>query len=234
MSERDLLREAVCEACKALPRHGLSVLTWGNVSGITSDRSCIAIKPSGVAYEALTPRDIVLLEPCGRIIEGALKPSTDFPTHAALYAAFDWVHGVTHTHSPHACMFAQARVPVPCLGTTHADHFAGEVPVTRQLTIDEVASAYEASTGKVIIETFATRNAHAIPGVLVAGHAPFTWGGSPAASLHNAIALEEIARIAHGTLALNTGALLEHHVLAKHYARKHGPAAYYGQDGRTH
>lgn len=223
------LRQEVCEANRSLPAHGLVTLTWGNVSAISADRSLIAIKPSGVAYDTLRPTDIVVVDPYGKVIEGSLRPSTDLPTHLVLYLRFPSIFGITHTHSPWATMFAQARIPIPCLGTTHADHFAGEVPVTRQLTEREVESGYEATTGGLIIERFATLDPAAIPGVLVAGHAPFTWGRSAADSVNNAVALEALARMAHGTLALGTSIPLEPHILKKHHDRKHGPRAYYGQ-----
>lgn len=226
----EALRAEVCEANRALAEAGLAPLTWGNVSAISADRSVIAIKPSGVAYAALTPDDVPLVDLSGRVIAGRLRPSTDTPTHCAIYRAWPHVGGITHTHSPFATMFAQARRPIPCLGTTHADHFAGEVPVTRQLTAAEVSAGYEAATGAIIVERFALLDARAIPGVLVAGHAPFTWGSTARASLENAIALEAIARMAIGTMGwLGSAVTLEPHLLAKHRERKHGAGAYYGQ-----
>lgn len=227
------LREEVCEANRALAAAGLAPLTWGNVSGISAERDVIAIKPSGVEYDALRPDDIPLVDLAGRTIAGTLRPSTDTLTHCAIYRAWAFVGGITHTHSPFATMFAQARLAIPCLGTTHADHFAGEVPVTRQLTAEEIAAGYEAATGAVIIERFASLDPRAVPAALVAGHAPFTWAASAAASLDNAIALEAIARIAHGSIALAAPIVLERHILAKHHERKHGPSAYYGQDRTT-
>ncbi len=233
LTDHRRLREEVCAANRALAEANLAPLTWGNVSAIGPGRDVIAIKPSGVAYASLTPDDIPLVGLDGRRIAGTLRPSTDTLTHCALYRAWPHVGGITHTHSAHATMFAQARRAIPCLGTTHADHFAGEIPVTRQLSPEEVAAGYEAATGAVIIERFAGRDPRAVPGVLVAGHAPFTWGATARASLENAIALEAIAHIAHGTIALNeplgTAQPLEAHILAKHRERKHGAGAYYGQ-----
>ncbi len=224
------LRITVCEANRALAEAGLAPLTWGNVSAISEDRAVIAIKPSGVPYASLAPEDIPLVDLDGRVVAGRLRPSTDTPTHCAIYRAWPHVCGITHSHSPYATMFAQARRPIPCLGTTHADHFAGEVPVTRQLTAAEVNAGYEAATGAIIVERFALLDARAIPGILVAGHAPFTWGASAQASLDNAIALEAIARMAIGTMAWLSSAIpLEAHLLAKHRERKHGRGAYYGQ-----
>lgn len=229
MSQTDLLREHVCHANRALASHGLVTLTWGNVSGITPDRSQVAIKPSGVAYDKLTPRDIVVVDLRGDRVAGELNPSTDTATHLAIYNAFPSAFGVVHTHSPYACMFAQARREIPCFGTTHADHFAGPVPVTRQLTPAEMAD-YEAATGRVIVECFASLDPAAIPGVLVAAHAPFAWGATVAKAVENAVALESVARMAVGTLSLNPHAApLEEHVLRKHHERKHGARAYYGQ-----
>ena len=229
MSTIDRLCAEVCEANRALVSHGLVTLTWGNVSGISADRSLVAIKPSGVEYAALTPDQIVLVDMNGACVRGGLRPSTDTPTHLELYKAFPSIGGIVHTHSTYATMFAQARMELPCLGTTHADHFAGPVPVTRQLTQAELAE-YERNTGRVIVERFASLDPAAVPAVLVAGHAPFAWGPSVGGSLQNAAALEAVARMAHGTLTLlGTTPSLEPHVLAKHYDRKHGPKRYYGQ-----
>lgn len=226
----DALREEVCVANQALVTHGLVTLTWGNVSGIDRQRGLVAIKPSGVDYAALTPDDIVLVDLEGNVVEGDLRPSSDTPTHVHLYRHFPSIGGITHTHSLHATMFAQARVPLACLGTTHADHFMGGVPVTRPLTPEEVESAYEHATGVVIVEALAGREALEMPAVLVAGHAPFAWGKSAHDSVHNAIALEAVAQMNLGTQTLRLDAPpLEGYVLNKHYQRKHGPDAYYGQ-----
>ncbi|MCG3123284.1 MAG: L-ribulose-5-phosphate 4-epimerase [Phycisphaerales bacterium] len=227
------IREEVCEANRALAARGLAPLTWGNVSGITRSRDLVAIKPTGVAYADLTPDHVVVVDLSGNVVESALRPSTDTPTHLALYRAFTAIGGITHTHSPWACIFAQARRPIPCLGTTHADHFAGEVPVTRQLTAAEVQDGYEAATGKAIIERFATIDPVRVPAVLVAGHGPFAWGPTAAKSVENATALEAIAHMAFHTLMLDPNAALEPHILRKHHDRKHGPDAYYGQSPRS-
>ena len=188
-----------------------------------------------MAYEDLEPQDIVILDLNGEVVEGSWRPSSDTPTHLALYRAFPEIGGITHTHSTHATIFAQAVLPIPCLGTTHADHFYGEVPVTRALTRAEVESDYEANTGSVIVECFAGSDPLQMPAVLVANHGPFTWGTSPAESVRNGIVLEEIARTALGALTLNPGiAPISDYLLDKHFLRKHGPEAYYGQSGRNH
>ena len=224
------LREQVCEANKALVRQGLVVLTWGNVSGIDRVAGLVVIKPSGVPYELLTPDDMVVVSLDGHQSEGDLSPSSDLPTHLELYRAFSWVGGITHTHSACATSFAQARRALPCYGTTHADHFHGEVPCTRLLTPEEVASDYELNTGKLIVETFRDRDTLAVPAVLVAGHGPFTWGATAEDSVHNSVALEACARMALNTLALDASATpLPAYILDRHYHRKHGPAATYGQ-----
>lgn len=230
MSLQDL-REQVCEANRSLVDHGLVTLTWGNVSGINAERDRIAIKPSGVAYDKLVPSDLVIVDLDGEVVHGQLRPSSDTPTHALLYKHFESIGGVTHTHSTHATMFAQARLELPCLGTTHADHFAGPVPVTRPLSAIEVDAHYERNTGQVIVERFKDLDAAAVPAVLVAGHAPFTWGPNAMASVNNAVALEAVAQMAVGTFMITKELpILEQYVLDKHYQRKHGPKAYYGQD----
>jgi L-ribulose-5-phosphate 4-epimerase len=229
MNELALLRAEVCEANRALATLGLAVLTWGNVSRITSDRKLVAIKPSGVGYEQLTPESIVVVDLKGRVVEGTLRASVDTPTHLAIYVAWRHVGAVVHAHSPYATMFAQARQEIPCLGTTHADHFAGDVPVTRQLTAAEVGEGYEAYTGQVIVERFRDADAAVVPGVLVAGHGPFVWGRTVGKAMENAVALEAVARMAHGTMALGAPIALETHVLDRHYQRKHGENATYGQ-----
>lgn len=228
------LRAQVCEANKLLVAQQLVTLTWGNVSAIDRDAGLVAIKPSGVAYDKLQPSDIVLVDLDGKTAEGDLRPSSDTPTHVALYNAFHTIGGITHTHSPHATALCQHRTELPCLGTTHADHFMGPVPLTRQLTQDEVESGYEINTGRVIIERFTQAPGEIdpakVPAVLVAGHAPFCWGKSAADSVKNAITLEACARIAilQGILT-GPQTTLEQHVLKKHHDRKHGPNAYYGQ-----
>lgn len=232
MNALDSLKAEVCQANRSLVTHSLATLTWGNVSGITPDRKRVVIKPSGVPYADLTPAHMVVIDLDARIVEGLLNPSTDTPTHVLLYRGFPSIGGITHTHSTYATMFAQARREIPCLGTTHADHFHGPVPVTRQLTPAEVAGDYERNTGRVIVDHFSRLDPVGTPGVLVAGHAPFVWGPTPAKSLENAVALEAIARMAIGTLMLDPDApALEQHILDKHHQRKHGRDAYYGQSG---
>jgi L-ribulose-5-phosphate 4-epimerase len=228
MHER--LKEDVCQANLDLVAHGLVTLTWGNVSGISEDRRHVVIKPSGVPYDQMRPEHMVVVDLDGRVVEGELRPSSDTPTHVLLYRHFSGIGGITHTHSRAATIFAQARTEIPCYGTTHADHFFGPVPVTRPLTAKEVDEAYETNTGHVIIERFRDLDAAAMPAVLVAGHAPFTWGKVVAESVKNAVALEAVAEMALAVLRLRPDApMLESHVLDKHYQRKHGPDAYYGQ-----
>lgn len=233
----DQLKQTVFDVNIALQKSGLVVLTWGNASGV--DRAALggagvmAIKPSGVKYDKLTAADIVVLEiATGKIIEGAKNPSSDTPTHLYLYQQFPNLGGVVHTHSLHATTFAQAHREIPCLGTTHADHFYGTVPCTRELTAAEIQNEYELNTGKVIVERFTKGNLDpdAIPGVLVASHAPFVWGATPQKALENAIALESIALMQLGAYQLNPAIKPVPQVLLdKHYKRKHGPGAYYGQ-----
>ena len=227
------LKEQVCQANLDLVAHGLVTLTWGNVSGLSDDGQHVVIKASGVAYAAMRPEQMVVVDLEGNVVEGSLRPSSDTPTHVLLYKAFAGVGGITHTHSRFATMFAQARMEIPCLGTTHADHFHGAVPVTRSLTEAEVAGGYEANTGHVIIERFLNLNPVAMPAVLVAGHAPFAWGSSSLKSVENAVALEAVAEMAWGTRQLvNPPPELEGYILKKHFSRKHGPDAYYGQRKR--
>ena len=225
------LRERVCKANLDLVEHGLVTLTWGNVSGLSPDREVLAIKPSGVSYSELTPDKIVLVSvQSGATIDSNLKPSSDTATHRLLYQKFDGIGGITHTHSAKATSFAQARIEIPCYGTTHADHFYGPVPVTRPLTQQEIEQDYEENTGHVIVERFADLDPVATPGVLVGSHAPFTWGKDAAESVKNAIALESVAAMAIDTLALNPKVPpVDSYLLDKHYHRKHGPGAYYGQ-----
>ncbi len=229
----DALKEAVWRANLDLAASGLVVLTWGNVSGADRAAGVMAIKPSGVAYDAMRRDDMVVLSlGTGEVVEGALRPSSDTPTHLHLYREFAAAGGVTHTHSPHAVSWAQAERDVPCLGTTHADHFYGPVPVTRRLRDDEVEGAYEHNTGAVIVECFRERGVDpaAVPGVLVAGHGPFSWGPTPREAVDNAVALEATARMALDTLRLAPDAPgIGRVLLDKHYLRKHGAGAYYGQ-----
>ena len=225
------LKADVCRANLELVRYGLVTLTWGNVSGFDSQDKLIVIKPSGVAYDRMSPEQMVVVDLDGNVVEGDLRPSSDTPSHVLLYRGFEGIGGITHTHSTRATMFAQARVELPCYGTTHADHFHGPVPLTRPLTQQEVEEAYEANTGRVIIERFAGIDPLEMPAVLVAGHAPFAWGKDAADSVKNAVALEAVAKMAMGTMAIRPDApTLEPYVLKKHYTRKHGADAYYGQE----
>jgi L-ribulose-5-phosphate 4-epimerase len=226
---KELKREAF-EANVALPRHGLINLTFGNASAIDRAKGVFAIKPSGVDYAVLQPDDMVLIDLEGNKVDGALNPSSDTPTHRKLFLAFPSIGGVVHTHSSHATAFAQAGRPIPIFGTTHADYFNGEVPVTRKMTPQEIASAYEWETGVVIVETMANRDPADYPGVLVNRHAPFTWGPTVAKAVEAAVAVECIAQIALMSLQLAPGlAPIEPELLNKHFKRKHGPGAYYGQ-----
>jgi L-ribulose-5-phosphate 4-epimerase len=224
------LNTAVCQANLELVERGLVTLTWGNVSGLSDDGRHVVIKPSGVPYASMRPIHMVVVDRDGNIVEGELRPSSDTPTHLWLYRHFQGVGGITHTHSPKATAFSQARMEIPCLGTTHADHFLGPIPVTRPLTPLEVEEAYEANTGRVIVERFASLDPLAMPAVLVAGHAPFAWGRDAAESVQNAMALEAVAAIAQATLTLRRDSMpLESYVRDKHRQRKHGTDAYYGQ-----
>ncbi len=226
------LKEQVCQANLEIVERGLVTLTWGNVSGVSDDRMHLVIKASGVSCAHMQARHMVVVDLEGAVVEGDLRPSVDTPTHALLYRHFKGIGGITHTHSRYATMFAQARLEIPCLGTTHADHFYGPVPVTRPLNEQEVAKAYEANTGVVIVERFATLDPVAMPAVLVAGHAPFAWGPTAAKSVENAVALEAVAEMALGTKQLVADPpLLDSYVLDRHFFRKHGPNAFYGQRG---
>lgn len=223
------LREEVLCANLDLPKHGLVTFTWGNVSGIDRDSGLMVIKPSGVSYEAMRVTDMVVLNLQGEIVDGALRPSSDTPTHLVLYRECPTIGGIVHTHSTHATAWAQAGRPIPAFGTTHADYFYGEIPCSRPLTKAEIDEAYEANTGKVIVDTLAGRNPLQVPGMLVCEHAPFAWGKSPDDAVHNAVVLEEVARMALYTVMLNpTRPPIASHLLDKHYLRKHGANAYYG------
>jgi L-ribulose-5-phosphate 4-epimerase len=226
------LKQEVLEANLLLPKHGLVTFTWGNVSGIDREKGLVAIKPSGVAYEEMKAEDLVVLDLNGNVVEGRLRPSSDTPTHIALYNAFPSIGGIVHTHSPWATSWAQAGKPIPALGTTHADYFYGEIPCTREMTNEEIKGAYELETGNVIIETFRTKdiNPSYMPGVLVHSHAPFCWGKNADNAVHNAVVVEEVAKIAYQTRNLNQNVTPMNQVLLdKHFLRKHGANAYYGQ-----
>ncbi|OCG22457.1 L-ribulose-5-phosphate 4-epimerase [Gilliamella sp. wkB108] len=225
------LKERVLTANLLLPYYQLVTFTWGNVSEIDRKKGVIAIKPSGVAYDKLTVDDIVIVDLDGKKVEGRLNPSSDTETHLELYKAFDQIGGVIHTHSRNATIWSQAGLDIPALGTTHADYFYGDIPCTRTLTPEEIATHYERNTGKVIIEEFNKRSidAMAIPSVLVSGHGPFAWGKNADNAVHNAVVLEEVAAMALATRNLNVGIKIQSELLDKHYFRKHGKDAYYGQ-----
>jgi L-ribulose-5-phosphate 4-epimerase len=228
------LREEVLAANLELVRQGVVVFTFGNVSGISREEGLVAIKPSGVPYEDLTAGQIVVTDLEGRIVDTNLRPSSDLPTHLELYKAFANIGGVAHTHSEFATSWAQAKRPIPSLGTTHADYFHGPVPVTPDMTSDEIAGEYEKATGEVIVRTFHDGNIDpdAVPAVLVANHGPFAWGKSAADAVHNAVILDYVARLATHTFAVNAEAKpLARALHDKHFFRKHGPGAYYGQPG---
>ena len=227
------LKQRVYEANMELYRRNLVIYTWGNVSEIDREKGIVAIKPSGVPYETLTADMIVLMElETGRVVDSRLNPSSDAPTHLALYRAFENIGGVTHTHSPYAVAWAQAGRAIPCFGTTHADYFRGDIPLTRFLTPEETEEAYEANTGKVIIEAFEGKNPIHTPAVLTRGHGPFTFGKDGAQSVYHAVVLEEVAKMGLWSLQLNPAlSELPRHVSDKHFLRKHGPNAYYGQKG---
>ena len=227
------LKEQVLQANLLLPKHNLVTFTWGNVSGIDRKKGLVVIKPSGVEYSEMTADDMVVVDLKGNRVEGKLKPSSDTPTHVALYNAFPNIGGVVHTHSRWATSFAQAGMGIPAYGTTQGDYFYGEIPCTRTMTPEEIAGAYELETGNVIIETFRTRNIDPdqVPAVLVHSHGPFAWGTDPMNAVHNAVVLEEVAFMAFHARVLNPELQpMQQELLDKHYLRKHGANAYYGQN----
>ena len=225
------LKIKVYEANLAIVKHGLVIFTWGNVSAIDRATGYIVIKPSGVGYDQMKPDDMVVVDLEGNKIEGNLKPSSDTATHIELYKHFPNIGSVVHTHAEWSTSWAQAGKPIPAYGTTHADYFYGEIPCTRKLTAKEIASAYERETGTVIVQHFANNNINpdAVPAVLVNGHAPFSWGKDPDNAVHNAVVLEEVAKMAFRTQVLGNGQPIDQYLLDKHYYRKHGANAYYGQ-----
>jgi L-ribulose-5-phosphate 4-epimerase len=224
------LREEVLEANLELVRRGLVLYTFGNASGIAREEGLVVIKPSGVPYEAMKPEDLVIVDLEGKSVEGSLRPSSDLPTHLILYQSFAGIGGVAHSHSRAATSWAQAQREIPCFGTTHADYFHGPVPLTKPLTPSQIRSNYEANTGHAIVRSFAKLDPLHFPAVLVAGHAPFCWGKTPAEAAHVAVVLEEIAAMATQTLLANLKARpISRHLLEKHFLRKHGGTAYYGQ-----
>ena len=226
----DELKEKVFRANLDLVRHGLVIFTWGNVSGIDRERGLVVIKPSGVNYDDMKPDDMVVVSlETGEVVEGDLHPSSDTPTHLVLYRAFPEIGGVAHTHSTYATAWAQAGIDLPNIGTTHADYFHDAVPTTRLMTQAEVGGDYEAETGNVIVERFCGLNYVHTPGVLVTNHGPFTWGSAPEEAVHNAVVLEQIAKMATISFALNPALQMNPLLIEKHFSRKHGPAAYYGQ-----
>ncbi len=225
------LKEQVFQANLLLPKHGLVTFTWGNVSGIDREKGLVVIKPSGVPYETMKRDDMVVVElETGKVVDGELKPSSDTPTHLELYKAFPNIGGIVHTHSRWATSFAQAGRGIAALGTTHGDYFYGEIPCTRKMTEAEIQAEYEKETGTVIIETFKDKNPDAIPGVVVYSHGPFAWGKDAMDAVHNAVVMEEVAFMNIQTMLLNPNiGPMQQELLDKHYLRKHGANAYYGQ-----
>lgn len=223
------LKSEVCQANLDLVKHGLVIFTWGNVSAIDREAGLVVIKPSGVAYDGMKPEQMVVVDLDGKVVEGSLKPSSDMPTHVALYNAFPEIGGVVHTHSTYGTAWAQAGIDLPIVGTTHADYFADTIPCTRDMTEGEVKGDYEKETGTVIIERFEGLNPNHIPGVLVKNHAPFTWGKDAHDAVHNSVVLEQVAKMAYIGKMLNPQMGMNGLLTKKHFERKHGKNAYYGQ-----
>jgi L-ribulose-5-phosphate 4-epimerase len=227
------LREQVLEANLELVRRGLVLYTFGNASGIDREQGLLVIKPSGVPYQSMKPEHLVVTDLEGKVVEGNLRPSSDLPTHLVLYKAFARIGGVAHTHSEYATAWAQARKAIPCFGTTHADYFHGPVPVTEPMSKEDIGTEYEKNTGNAIVNVFRNQLANDIPAVLVANHGPFTWGADAIGAAHNAVILESVARMAYFTLGINADArAISSSLHDKHYLRKHGAKAYYGQESK--
>ncbi len=226
----DELKDKVFRANMELVEHGLVIFTWGNVSGIDRGRGLVVIKPSGVDYAVMKPSDMVVVDlATGEVVEGSLRPSSDTPTHLALYRAFPEIGGVVHTHSTYATAWAQAGIDLPNIGTTHADYFHNSIPCTRDMTAAEVEGSYELETGNVIVERFEGLNPVHTPGVLVKSHGPFSWGKTPAEAVHNAVVMEQVAKMAFIAYSVNPSLTMNPLLVEKHFSRKHGPKAYYGQ-----
>jgi len=224
------LRKNVFQANLDLVSHGLVIFTWGNVSAVDREKGIVIIKPSGVSYETMKPEDMVLIDLDGKVLEGFLKPSSDTDTHLVLYKAFPEIGGVVHTHSTYATAWAQAGLDLPNIGTTHADYFSQDIPCTRDMTEEEViGGAYELETGNVIVERFNSINPNYVPGVLVKNHGPFSWGKDANDAVHNAVVMEQVAKMAQIAFSLNPQLDMNQHLIKKHFYRKHGPGAYYGQ-----
>jgi L-ribulose-5-phosphate 4-epimerase len=223
------LKQQVFQANLDLVKHGLVIFTWGNVSGIDREKGWVVIKPSGVSYDDMKAEDMVIVDLEGNIVEGKLKPSSDTPTHVELYKAFPSIGGIVHTHSTYATAWAQAGCDIPNIGTTHADYFSGDIPCTRDMTEPEVKGEYEKETGAVIIERFSELNPAHIPGVLVKNHGPFSWGKDPHEAVHNAVVMEQVAKMAFIAYQVNPNLTMNELLIQKHFFRKHGPGAYYGQ-----
>ncbi|NLK75504.1 MAG: L-ribulose-5-phosphate 4-epimerase [Clostridiales bacterium] len=229
------LKQEVYEANMELQEKGMVIYTWGNVSGIDREKNLVVIKPSGVSYEDMKPEDMVVVDLDGNVVEGHYKPSSDTATHLVLYKKYPAIGGVVHTHSTWAVTFAQAGLAIPALGTTHADYFFGDIPCTRELTAEEIEEGYEVNTGNVIVETIGEQDPMAIPGIIVKNHGPFAWGKTPAGSVYNAVVLDKVAEMAYKTMTLNPRVpRVSQYLLDKHYYRKHGANAYYGQGSEDH
>jgi L-ribulose-5-phosphate 4-epimerase len=229
------LKKEVYDANMELQEKGMVIYTWGNVSGIDREKELVVIKPSGVDYDKMKPEDMVVVDLKGNVVEGYYKPSSDTATHLILYRAYPAIGGVVHTHSTWAVTFAQAGMDIPALGTTHADYFYGDIPCTRELSKEEIGRDYEVNTGKVIVETIGNKDPMAVPGILVKNHGPFAWGKTPAGSVYNAVVMDKVAEMAYKTMTLNPRVnRVSQYLLDKHYFRKHGANAYYGQGSEDH